>query len=261
LVPYQNVHATLIQQSNQVVLTSDADTVKFLLGEANITPPDGSKLQSNWQANQQIALSRGVNDTGLFELNFNDERYLPFEGTGAVSSWTLRMPKAGNPIDFDSISDVIITLRYTALDGGDAFRQQLLNKQTGPSALQTLSGYRLFSIRQLNASGWQVWKNSSTPGSLELTIDPGFFPLNLGDDIKLDQTPATLYPWPEPNGDTLQFTLTPPSQGGTTLLGKWTIELPNQEADAKTALQAIDDILLIVPFQGTLNWDGWLTGA
>jgi hypothetical protein len=28
-------------------------------------------------------------DAGMFELNFRDERYLPFEGAGAISEWRL----------------------------------------------------------------------------------------------------------------------------------------------------------------------------
>ena len=84
-------------------------------------------LRSNSRPNQKIAISRGAMDNGLFELNFYwDTRYLPFEGTGAVSSWTLSLPKANNPIDFDSISDVIITLSYTALDGGNEFREKVI---------------------------------------------------------------------------------------------------------------------------------------
>lgn len=41
---------------------------------------------------QAIATSTGQNDSGLFELNFRDERYLPFEGAGAISSWEFELP-------------------------------------------------------------------------------------------------------------------------------------------------------------------------
>ena len=39
-----------------------------------------------------IALSSGQNDSGMFELNFRDERYLPFEGGGAISTWRMELP-------------------------------------------------------------------------------------------------------------------------------------------------------------------------
>jgi len=70
-----------------------------------------------------IATSTGQNDSGLFELNFHDERYLPFEGAGAISKWRLELPAALRQFDYDSITDIIIHLRYTAIDGGDKLQQ------------------------------------------------------------------------------------------------------------------------------------------
>jgi len=32
----------------------------------------------------------------MFALNFRRRRYLPFEGTGAISRWRLEMPKEAN---------------------------------------------------------------------------------------------------------------------------------------------------------------------
>ncbi len=113
--PYQDLHATLTQLSNKVVLAPDINTINYLSGKSSSIPqPD--TLRQDWRAQQQIAISRGVNDCGLFELNFNDARYLPFEGTGAISDWRLEMPKQNNQIiQYETISDVIITLNYTAL--------------------------------------------------------------------------------------------------------------------------------------------------
>jgi len=34
----------------------------------------------------------GQNDSGLFETNLRDERYLPFENSGVVSEWQLELP-------------------------------------------------------------------------------------------------------------------------------------------------------------------------
>ncbi len=74
---------------------------------------------------ESIVTSTAQNDSGVFELNFKDERYLPFEGRGAVSKWTLRLTqieRTGLPLikqfDFDTISDVILHMKYTAVDGG-----------------------------------------------------------------------------------------------------------------------------------------------
>lgn len=66
-----------------------------------------------------IATSTANRDSGLFELNFNDRRYLPFEGAGAISSWTLELPdKEISQFDYETISDVILHIDYEAEDAG-----------------------------------------------------------------------------------------------------------------------------------------------
>lgn len=67
---------------------------------------------------QSIATSTAQDDTGLFELNFRDERYLPFEGAGAISRWRLELPTAARQFDYHSISDIVLTISYTARDAG-----------------------------------------------------------------------------------------------------------------------------------------------
>ena len=73
---------------------------------------------------QSIATSSAQNDSGLFELNFRDERYLPFEGAGAISRWRLELPTAVRQFDYRSISDVVLHLSYTARDAGGLLRQE-----------------------------------------------------------------------------------------------------------------------------------------
>jgi hypothetical protein len=121
--PYQNIHATLTQTANRQVLKDELAAVRFLFGE-DVTVPEGA-LEHNVRVNQRVALSVGQGDAGVFEVAFDDPLYLPFEGTGAVSSWTLEMPPESNPVNFGSISDVVIELRYTALAGSDQFRQDV----------------------------------------------------------------------------------------------------------------------------------------
>jgi Tc toxin complex TcA C-terminal TcB-binding domain/Neuraminidase-like domain/Salmonella virulence plasmid 28.1kDa A protein len=129
--PYQDFHLTLTQNTNLVVLQPDVAAVDYAIARTAVTPPDripappAGSVRENWAPSQSIAVSRGVDDSGLFLLDFHDERYLPFEGTGAVSSWTLSLPPETNRIDFDNISDVILKVRYTARDGGSAFAAQV----------------------------------------------------------------------------------------------------------------------------------------
>ncbi len=69
-----------------------------------------------------IAVSTGQNDSGVFELNLHDERYLPFEGAGAISKWRIELPQNFREFDYDSITTIDMKLMYTALDGGDKLK-------------------------------------------------------------------------------------------------------------------------------------------
>ncbi|WP_082060878.1 neuraminidase-like domain-containing protein [Pseudomonas abietaniphila] len=101
--PYQDIRAVLTQTYNAVHLTAGAE----------VAP------RENLRASQQIAVSTGVDDDGLFVFNFDDERYLPFEGTGVVSRWTLAFPNPESQRDMlDSITDIIVHIRYTARSSG-----------------------------------------------------------------------------------------------------------------------------------------------
>ncbi|MCD5993406.1 toxin [Pseudomonas sp. CDFA 602] len=96
--PYQDIHATLTQTYSAVEMTTNT-----------------ANLIENLRASQQIAVSTGVDDDGLFVFNFDDERYLPFEGTGAISRWTLQFSNPGLQTDMiASITDIIVHMRYTA---------------------------------------------------------------------------------------------------------------------------------------------------
>ena len=96
LGPYEDIRAILTQTYNAVQM------------------PDGS-LKQNLRASQQVALSGGVDDDGLFTFDFNDERYLPFEGTGTISRWSLEFPNHTDQLPMlESLTDIIVHLRYTA---------------------------------------------------------------------------------------------------------------------------------------------------
>jgi Tc toxin complex TcA C-terminal TcB-binding domain len=70
-----------------------------------------------------IAVSSVEDESGVFELNFHDERYLPFEGAGVVSRWRIQLPDKFRQFDYDTMTDVVIRLRYTSVDGGDKLKQ------------------------------------------------------------------------------------------------------------------------------------------
>jgi hypothetical protein len=60
----------------------------------------------------------------MFETNLRDERFLPFEGAGAISTWTLTLPPQLRPFDYMTISDVFLHIRYTAREAGDPLGSQ-----------------------------------------------------------------------------------------------------------------------------------------
>lgn len=121
--PYQDVRMTLTQSGSRVLLKADIGGVNYLND-----PKTGSStnILLNPRASQQVAVSSGLNDAGLFMLSFGDERYLPFEGTGAISDWQIAFP---NPTSDEqkallaSLNDVIVQVHYTALYGGSSFEQ------------------------------------------------------------------------------------------------------------------------------------------
>ena len=63
-----------------------------------------------------------MTDSGMFETNLRDERFLPFEGAGAISTWSARRSAEIPAFDYSTITDVILHVRYTARDGGRAPR-------------------------------------------------------------------------------------------------------------------------------------------
>jgi hypothetical protein len=155
LGPNQDFHVTLTQLTNQVILKPDVNAVNFLLGGSDAETPAADVLRTNWNNSQMIAVSNGVNDSGMFEVSFNDQRYLPFEGTGAVSNWRLSMPESTNLFNFASVSDVIVQVKYTALNGGSLFKQQVLQLEP----MRTRIGSRFFNMAQNFSQQWYTFMN------------------------------------------------------------------------------------------------------
>jgi hypothetical protein len=118
-----------------------------------------------------VAVSSAQNDSGMFELNFKDERYLPFEGAGAVSKWRLELP-AIRQYDYHTIADAIIHLKYTACEGGERLKlaatksvsKQLVNIE---QALNETGLHSMLNMRHDLSNEWQLLKKN---GSVKLTI-------------------------------------------------------------------------------------------
>ena len=126
---------------------------------------------------QAIATSSGQNDSGLFELNFRDERYLPFEGAGVISRWRIDMPKDCNAFDFITLTDVILHLKYTAREGGEmlgsAAKKAILDSIKDPDVSPLT---RLFSARHEFPTEWDrfLHPTDQTATSQTMQLDLSF---------------------------------------------------------------------------------------
>lgn len=124
--PYTSVSAklSLVKNKYRKNVNPNSSTSN---GYPEDTANGDDRFTYNIGAIQSIAASNSQNDSGVFELNFRDERYLPFEGTGAISSWRLELPTKSATIDlsqfdYDTISDVILHVKYTSREGGSSLR-------------------------------------------------------------------------------------------------------------------------------------------
>jgi hypothetical protein len=122
---------------------------------------------------QSIVTSGASNDSGLFETNLHDERFLPFEGAGAESTWKLELPRDYRAFDYDTISDVILHIRYTARQGVDpnGVKKALgdLLQQASQSNLALL-----FSLRHDFPTEWSAFVNGTA--NFTATIRKDYFP-------------------------------------------------------------------------------------
>lgn len=164
--PYQNLNATLTQELNRTLVSADPEGFKYLLNGGNYSQ---DSVRSNWKKSEQVALSRGLNDSGLFQLNFQDERYLPFEGTGAISNWKLELSKFGNAFDFSTLTDVIIKIEYTALQGGEAFKNEVVKELVKKPVLAG----RFFSLKHEFATAWE--KFLQAPNTFSFKAESSMF--------------------------------------------------------------------------------------
>jgi hypothetical protein len=181
--PYTGVACTLR------LLRSRVRTKPNLLEGQYPAQDDGEdRFDDQLGATDAVVTSAGSNDSGLFETNMRDERLLPFEYRGAVSQWRLALPPGPHPFDYDTITDVILHLRYTARDGGELLRTKAsAHLRELVAAGQAAGSTRLLSVRQEFPTQWANFTAApagngapASPRALTLDLRPEHYPFFAG---------------------------------------------------------------------------------
>ena len=124
---------------------------------------------------QSVALTSPISATGVFELDMQSDLLAPFEDTGVDTTWFLELPPAGNPIDFDTLAEVVLTIEYTALTSYE------LRDRVVKSLPRRWSGDLSYSVRRDFPDVWYELSNPSGVGEneIELILDTRGFPAGI----------------------------------------------------------------------------------
>lgn len=171
---YSTVNCTVTLQSSSVRVSSLLDSGNHYARQG----PNDPRFVDYFGSTDSIVTSSGTNDSGLFDTNLKDERFLPFEGAGAVNStWQFELPSAFPAFDYTTITDAILHIRYTARQAGDPLASQCVKElqaafKTGTDNLQLL-----FMLRNDFPTEWAAFVNSTsgTP-TFNFTLQLGYFP-------------------------------------------------------------------------------------
>lgn len=207
--PYTKVNAKLTLLGNRIRKNNSLYNGNYPIDNSNDLDP---RFIFNISGIDSIATSSGQNDSGLFELNFNDSRYLPFEGAGAISDWRIEFPnnlsdaniEEFRQFDFSTISDVILTINYTARDGGSILRNKAqenidinINKVLNELADTDEGLWRVVSLKREFPTEYFKFLNNGNEGvySSEIELKTKHFPYIFKDkDIKSGNVVAVIVP-------------------------------------------------------------------
>ena len=180
--PYMTLSCTLRLLKNSIrINTTNGDNGYPRNTDDNGLPADDDRFVENNIPVKAIATSHGQNDSGMFELNFRDERYLPFEGAGVISNWSLELfsdPPSNNPdpvnpdfgrplrqFDYSTISDAILHIKYTAREDAGAFKDGSVAylRNHFSSGNGVVPSIRMFDLRREFPSHWHRFLNPANP--------------------------------------------------------------------------------------------------
>ncbi|TET67941.1 MAG: hypothetical protein E3J56_12115 [Candidatus Aminicenantes bacterium] len=214
--PYTTINCTLRLLRNTVRINTNL-TGQYEHNNTDGIWDDDERFRDSNIALKAIATSNAQNDSGMFELNFRDERYIPFEGAGAISEWLIELTEDQElrQFDYDTISDVIIHLRYTAREDAGRFKDDAITHVK--DVLKNTSGYnntpllRIFSAKKEFPTQWHRFlhpQNTGDENILELDVSKEKFPFfTQNQNIKINSIVALAKC---NNTDEYKIKLTPP---------------------------------------------------
>jgi hypothetical protein len=257
--PYTSLNCTLTN------VNSTLRTSPLLANGTYARDPsqDDDRFTDYFGSTDVIVTSSGTNDSGMFETNLREERFLPFEGAGAISTWRLSLPTPLRSFDYTTISDVILHVRYTARAGGDQLATQATKELTGnlappasgpTSGTTTVSQALLFCLRYDFPTEWANFVNSATassPGVFTATLSRQDFPYAVQIAKNLTVDALTLYA----SGNTTStaettYSTNPLTAGDIAILnGDLNPKNPTTPAEATLTLASDSNVMIAKPTQ------------
>lgn len=138
------------------------------------TSGDDDRFRTDQIPISSIAVSQSSEDSGVFDyvLEFNDyQRYVPFEGAGAISKWRIELPMPVKQFDYNTINDVSIQIKYTANAEGAGFRKAASDAvksfQNSVAGLSVTEG--LFTVIDLKSDFPTQWTQLTSSRSATLS--------------------------------------------------------------------------------------------
>lgn len=181
--PYTGVNLTLSLLKSSVRVESRLSDGKYA------RQPADARFRDYIGPIESIVTSTGQEDHGLFEANLHDERFLPFEGAGAVSEWALSLPADFRQFDYETITDVVLHVRYTAREAGGALARAAVDElRTGLNEWLHAGGGKglhwVFSARRDFSAEWGRFLGTAAgaPATMTFRIGKDRFPYLFRDE-------------------------------------------------------------------------------
>ena len=185
---FTGVNCTLTLQQSSIRTSSQAQPGQYVRS----TGSADQRFTDYYGSIQSIVTSGAVSDSGMFDTSVRDDRYRPFEGAGAISTWTLTLPPIPS-FDYATITDVILHVRYTARDGGQAL--------AGPATDATMTllktpgaapQYLLLSLRHDFPAEWYAFTSGGAGAPFTAVLPRSYFPYT-SQGATLQNIQPTLY--------------------------------------------------------------------